>query len=89
VYGGQYAKENRGILDIKNPTQNGMIIDWDAMEDIWYHMYFEELMVPPENYPILHSEPVNNPISSQEKLIEVNFCLINIKVYFFIYILTK
>lgn len=72
AYAGQHAVENRGILDISNPISNGIITDWDAMEQIWYHMYFEELLVPPENFNILHTEPINNPMSCREKLIEVN-----------------
>lgn len=72
-YAGQYAIDNRGILDISSPMQNGIITDWDAMEDIWYHMFYEELETPPEKYPILHTEPVGNPMSCKEKLVEVSF----------------
>lgn len=72
MYAGSYAVKNRGILEISNPLKNGVITDWDAMEDIWYHMFYEELLLPPDKFPILHTEPVGNPISCKEKLAEVN-----------------
>lgn len=71
TYACQFAKENQGIFDITCPVRNGIISDWDAMEQIWYHMYYEDLLVPPENFNILHTEPVNNPKSCREKIIEV------------------
>lgn len=71
LYAGLFAKDNRGILDINSPIQDGIITDWEAMEEIWYHMFYEELLIPPEKYPILLTEPVGNPTSCQEKLVEV------------------
>jgi len=35
-------------------------------------MYYEDLLVPPENYNILHTEVDMNLKSSREKLFEVN-----------------
>lgn len=43
------------------------------MEEIWTHMYYEDLLVPPEKCNILHTESIDNPMSSREKLTEVNF----------------
>lgn len=67
---------------MSSPIKNGVITDWDAMEDIWYHMFYEELLLPPDKYPILLTEPVGNPMSCKEKLIEVNdFILHNSVIY--------
>jgi len=57
------------------PIENCLITDWDAMEDVWFHMFYEQLLIPPENYAILLTEPVHNPIPSREKLYEVNTIL--------------
>lgn len=71
VYCGQMVRENMNNLNTKRPIQNGIITDWDAMEDIWTHMYYENLLVPSEKYGILHTEPINNPASCRQKLTEV------------------
>jgi len=78
IYAGQFAKINQGVLNISKPIDNGIITDWDAMEDIWFHMYYEQLLIPPENFAILHTEPIHNPVSCREKLFEVQRCLVYI-----------
>lgn len=71
-YIGRYAQANEDLLDtITRPISRGAITDWDAMDDLWNHMYYEELLVPPEQFPILHTEMVENSMSSREKHIEV------------------
>jgi len=72
VYGGQFCYDNQGILENSRPIENCLITYWDAMEDVWFHMFYEQLLVPPENYAILLTEPVHNPTPSREKLYEVN-----------------
>lgn len=54
------------------------------MEQIWYRMYYEELLVPPEHFNILHTEMDMNLKSSREKLFEVND-FINTKHYLYLY----
>jgi len=51
--------------------ENSVITDWDAMEAIWTHMFYEDLMVPPENFNILHTESFDNSREGREKLVEV------------------
>lgn len=69
---GRYAQANQDLLEtITRPINRGAITDWDAMDDLWNHMYYEELLVPPEQFPILHTEMVDNSMSSREKHIEV------------------
>lgn len=72
IFPGESAIRNMDILDTICPIRNSIISDWDAMEKIWYHMYYEDLLVPPENYNILHTEVDMNSKSSREKMFEVN-----------------
>lgn len=72
VYSGQFCHENKGILETSVPIHDCLITDWDAMEEVWFHMFYEQLSIPPENYAILLTEPVHNPIPLREKLYEVN-----------------
>ncbi|KAL4083427.1 hypothetical protein QTP88_028743 [Uroleucon formosanum] len=78
VYGGQFCHDNKGILETSAPIQNCLITDWDAMEDVWFHMFYEQLLIPPENYAILLTEPVHNPIPLREKLYEIMFEVFNV-----------
>lgn len=87
IYGGQFAKDNQGVLNISDPIKNCIITDWDAMEDVWFHMYYEQLLIPPENYAILHTEPTHNSIPCRDKLFEVNIELL--KYIFVQNIITK
>jgi len=88
VFPGEPAIRNKGILDTICPIRNGIISDWDTMEQIWYHMYYEELKVPPENYNILHTEVDMNSKSLREKMFEVMIFqvseILNIGEYFII-----
>jgi actin-related protein len=36
----------------KHPIENGIIIDWDDMEKIWHHTFYNELRVAPEAHPV-------------------------------------
>lgn len=67
-------------MDTIFPINNGVITDWDAMEYIWNQMYYEDLLVPPEDYNILHTESIMNNESSREKLVEVSHSIIIIDI---------
>lgn len=89
VYTGQSAIENRDIVDTKFPINEGIITDWDAMEYIWNQMYFEDLLVPPEDYNILHTESIINNSSNREKLVEVSRLIYFINTFLFMYEIKK
>lgn len=46
----------RGILNVSHPIKNGLIDDWNGVEKIWHHAYYNELKVPPEEHPCLLTE---------------------------------
>ena len=60
-----------GILSLDYIIDRGNIINWDDMEKIWHHTFYNELRVAPEEHPVLLTEPSVNPKANKEKMTKV------------------
>ncbi|XP_072170601.1 actin-1-like [Diadema setosum] len=78
VYIGREAEEKKDILDRTWPVENGFVTDWDDMEKIWHHTFYDELQVFPYEHPVLLTEHPMNPTFSREKLALEMFELFNV-----------
>lgn len=78
VYIGDEAQAKRGILVLKHPVTNGVITDWDDMEKVWHHMFYNELAAAPEEQPILLTESPLNPRNNRERTAQVMFELFGV-----------
>ncbi|XP_005281335.3 actin-like protein 9 [Chrysemys picta bellii] len=59
------------------PVRNGIIIDWEAAEVLWRHMFYHDLKVHPEEHALLMSDPPLSPTTNREKMVEVVFESLN------------
>lgn len=81
-YVGSDAQSRRDILTLKYPFQNGYISNWDDMEKIWHHVFYNELQVAPEDRPVLLSECPLNIRSHREKMTQIMFESFNMSAFY-------
>ena len=70
---GDEPLKRRDLFDVKFPIQRGIIQDWENMEKIWHFAFYNELRIPPDNHPVLLTEPVLNPKANKEKITQIMF----------------
>ena len=78
-YMGDEAKERRGRLEMKRPIFDSLVKNWDDIESLWTHTFFNVLKVcPDEIYAVVTESPMN-PIKYRGKSIEILLELFNLE----------
>lgn len=73
VYYGDLALQKRGLISLRYPIEHGIICNWDDMEKLLHHTFFNELRINPKNEDVFLTEPSLNPKTNREKSAEILF----------------
>ncbi|KAJ3451198.1 actin-5c-like protein [Anaeramoeba flamelloides] len=73
AYVGKEAIIKRGILNKRYPIIYGSVYNWDDMEKLWHHIFYDALKVPPEEHPFLLTVKPLTPSDDLRKTCQIMF----------------
>jgi len=73
TYVGDEAQAKRGLLKLNYPVEHGIVNNWDDMEKIWSHTFYNELRVEPSEQFVLLTEAPMNPKINRERMCSIMF----------------
>ena len=72
-FGGYEALGKGDLVNITNVIEDGLITNWDDIEAVWHHTFYDCLCIAPEETPVLLTEPPLFPKESREKMTQIMF----------------
>ena len=75
---GEDCMNKKGVLKLNYPIEHGVVNNWDDLENIWSHIFTNELRVAPEEHNTMLTEAPLNPKRNKEKMAEIMFECFNV-----------
>ncbi|XP_007947518.1 actin-like [Orycteropus afer afer] len=75
---GAETQTNPGKLVLQRPISRATVTNWDHMEKVWHHAFYQMLRVAPEHHPLLLTEPPLTPSAHRERVSEIMFETFNV-----------
>ncbi|XP_069326393.1 uncharacterized protein [Eulemur rufifrons] len=75
---GDEVQKKREKLNLQYPISRGTVTNWDDMEKIWHHSFYQVLHIAPEQHPVLVTDPPLNATANKEKVMQILFETFNI-----------
>jgi actin-related protein len=76
------ARTKQDLLNLRHPIENGMVTNWDDMEKLWNHIFYNELLVSPDQHPVVLSEKPMCSRVNREKMIQIMFETFNVRGFY-------
>lgn len=73
IFVGEEALNKGGILQLCRPVVKGEVLDYDTMEQIWKHIFYNELLTEPKTHPVILTEAPFASYDNKRKLAEILF----------------
>jgi actin beta/gamma 1 len=70
---GHEALALREELALTSPIERGIVTNWEAMEQLWRHLFDTELRVNPQDHPVVLTEAPLNPQPHRETMTQLMF----------------
>lgn len=72
-YIGHEVTSKEGVLLMSSPINHGIIENWDDMEKMWHHCFYNELQISPEDNKVLLTETPGNSRKNKEMMMQIMF----------------
>ena len=78
-YVGDEARISRSIFSTKpeRAIERGQITDWNDIEKVWHHTFYNELRINPSDFSVLLLEPIHVEAQTRSKILEKMFEIFN------------
>ncbi|XP_038678863.1 actin-related protein 4-like isoform X2 [Tripterygium wilfordii] len=71
--GSQTLGFHRDHMEVLSPLKDGIVVDWDIVDNLWDHAFRECLLIDPKEHPMLLAEPSSNIQLQRERTAELMF----------------
>ena len=73
IIGEDAQRMTQGSSSLIHPMSSAGVRDWDAMEKIWRHTFFNGLRVNPKDYKVICTEPYMHSTKDRERMCQIMF----------------